>query len=196
MQLHQARAEKVLHCCQLSYTFKNKCVFLVMVRVQISRESKIRMERQRGKVIYSDYRLSEGSVLIKAVLLPRGKGEQPYLQLAGEKSKEFIPHGEQVRQPSRDTWDTQGMSIQHHLCDPARQGSSCIQARAVSGSPPALFACNHVGGNKQQCHQSPLEFNPSAEKWSSQNRPAMVPNFCSRAEGVLGPRKLGILSFL
>lgn len=60
MQLHQARAEKVLHRCQLSYTFKNKCVFLVMVRVQISRESKIRMERQQSKVIYSDYGCQKG----------------------------------------------------------------------------------------------------------------------------------------
>lgn len=32
-----------------------------------------------------------------------------------------------------------------HLCDPARQGSTCVKARAVSGSPPALFACNYMG---------------------------------------------------
>lgn len=47
LQLHQARAEKVLHCCQLSYTFKNKSVFLVVLRVRKSPGK----ENQNGKLV-------------------------------------------------------------------------------------------------------------------------------------------------
>lgn len=143
LQLHQARAEKVLHCCQLSYTFKNKCVFLVMVRVQISRESK----NQNGKATRHSYlfrlRLSEGSVLIKGCSPTQGE-KWAALPATGRWEKQRIPHWEQVKQPRRDAWDTQGMSLQDHLCDPARQGSTCVNARAVPGSPRAVFASNYM----------------------------------------------------